>query len=76
MAEQKFAYKESLRVGMLLAGTAGYIDSYTFAFHTTIDSLASKVVTCCNLGLTLHQVTGTKQASFSGLSSPSYLARC
>lgn len=33
MAEQKFAYKESLRVGMLLAGTAGYIDSYTFAFH-------------------------------------------
>lgn len=33
MAEQKFPYKESLRVGMLLAGTAGYIDSYTFAFH-------------------------------------------
>lgn len=28
-----FPYKESLRVGMLLAGTAGYIDAYTFAFH-------------------------------------------
>lgn len=25
--------KESVRVGALLAGTAGFIDSYTFAFH-------------------------------------------
>ena len=30
-----FAYKESLRVGMLLTGVSGYIDSYTFAFHDT-----------------------------------------
>jgi len=33
MLKNNFAYKESLRVGMLLTATAGYIDSYTFAFH-------------------------------------------
>jgi uncharacterized membrane protein YoaK (UPF0700 family) len=32
-AGEGFPYKESIRVGMLLAGTAGYIDAYTFAFH-------------------------------------------
>ena len=33
MLKHNFAYKESLRVGMLLTATAGYIDAYTFAFH-------------------------------------------
>jgi uncharacterized membrane protein YoaK (UPF0700 family) len=33
MASTQKIYKESIRVGVLLAGTAGFIDSYTFAFH-------------------------------------------
>ncbi|MDR3190423.1 MAG: DUF1275 domain-containing protein [Lactobacillaceae bacterium] len=33
MAVQQKIMKESLRVGILLTATAGFVDSYTFAFH-------------------------------------------